>query len=274
MANLLEAPKPRYELFERLKFDRPHPAVLRITIASGLKLNAMDKRTHHEVSEIWRDVENDPTVACAIITGDGGSFSAGGDLNEEINLLGDFDALSQTMTEARNIVYGMMECSKPIVSAVRGWAVGGGLVCALMADISVVAKNARISDGHSKIGVVAGDHAALIWPLLCGMARAKYYLLLCEPLTGELAYELGLVSLAVDEDLVADKALELAVRLAEGPPRAVRGTKYVLNHWLRQAAPIFDTSLALEFMGLMGPEAREGFEAFLQKRKPRFPGLN
>jgi len=272
MAHLLDAPKPRYDLFERLKFDRPHPAVLRITIASGLKLNAMDKRTHHEVSEIWKDVENDPTVACAIITGDGASFSAGGDLNEEINLLGDQAALSQTMTEARNIVYGMMECSKPIVSAVRGWAVGGGLVCALMADISVVAKNAKISDGHTKIGVVAGDHAAIIWPLLCGLAKAKYYMLLCEPLTGERADELGLVSLSVDDELVADKALELAIRLAEGPPRAVRGTKYVLNHWLRQAAPTFDTSLAMEFWGLMGPEAKEGFEAFLQKRKPRFPG--
>lgn len=269
----MQMPNLRYELYERLKFDRPHPAVLRITIASGLKLNAMDKRTHHEVSEIWRDVENDPTVSCAIITGEGGSFSAGGDLNEEIHLLGDSGALSQTMSEARNMVYGIIECSKPIVSAVHGWAVGGGLVCALLADISVVAKNARISDGHTKIGAVAGDHAAIIWPLLCGMAKAKYYMLLCEPLTGEQADQLGLVSLAVDEHLVTDKAVEIAIRLAEGAPRAVRGTKYVLNHWLRQAAPIFDTSLALEFMGLMGPEAREGFEAFLQKRKPKFPSL-
>lgn len=272
MAQLLAAPQPRYEHFERLKFDRPHPAVLRITIDSGLKLNAMDRRTHHEVSEIWRDVENDPTVAAAIITGAGASFSAGGDLNEEIGLLGEHDALAQTMSEARNIVYGMMECSKPIVSAVRGWAVGGGLVCALLADVSVVAKDARISDGHTKIGAVAGDHAALIWPLLCGMAKAKYHLLLCEPLTGERADELGLVSLSVDDALVGAKAVELAIRLAEGPPRAVRGTKYVLNHWLRQAAPTFDTSLALEFMGLMGPEAKEGFMAFLEKRKPQFPG--
>jgi len=177
------------------------------------------------------------------------------------------------MSEAHNLVYGMIECSKPIVSAVQGWAVGGELVCALLADISVVAKNARISDGHTKIGAVAGDHAAIIWPLLCGMAKAKYYLLLSEPLTGEQADQLGLVSLAVDEHLVIDKAVEIAIRLAEGAPRAVSGTKYVLNHWLRRAAPIFDASLALEFVGLMGPEAREGFEAFLQKRKPKFPSL-
>jgi enoyl-CoA hydratase len=175
------------------------------------------------------------------------------------------------MKESRNLVHNMIECSKPIVSAVRGWAVGAGIALALLADISIAAKDAKFSDGHAKIGVAAGDHATILWPLLCGMARAKYYLLLSEPFSGEEAAAMGLVSLAVDAQALDAKAVEIASRLAEQAPAATRWTKHTLNHWLRQAAPIFDASLALEFIGFAGPEGREGIDAFLQKRVAAFP---
>jgi enoyl-CoA hydratase len=144
------------------------------------------------------------------------------------------------------------------------------LVAALLADISIAAKSARIVDGHTKLGVAPGDHAAIIWPLLCGMAKAKYHLMLCEPLNGEQAEALGLVSLSVEDDVLQDKALEVAQKLANGAPAALRWTKYAMNNWLRQAGPIFDTSLALEFMGFGGPEAKEGLAALLEKRTPNF----
>ena len=128
----------------------------------------------------------------------------------------------------------------------------------------------RLIDGHTKLGVAAGDHAAIIWPLLCGMAKAKYHLLLCEPVTGLEAERIGLVSLAVpDEDLQA-RAMDVAVRLAEGAPNAIRWTKYALNNWLRAAGPIFDASLGMEFLGFSGHEAPEGAAALRGKRPPRF----
>ena len=144
-------------------------------------------------------------------------------------------------------------------------------MCGLLADISIVSKDCRIIDGHTRLGVAAGDHAAIVWPLLCGMAKAKYYLMLCDQLLGEEAERIGLVSLAVDEPQLDAKAVELAIRLAEGAQSSIRWTKYALNNWLRQAGPTFDASLALEFMGFTGPEVKEGLAAHLEKRSPKFP---
>jgi len=261
----------RYARYTRLKFDRPHPRVLRITLVSPLKMGAMDAAMHREVSEIWHDVNTDPSVSAIVITGEGRCFSAGGDLHHERLGSDDYEMRMQTMKEARDIVYGMINCAKPIVSAARGWAVGAGLACVILADISIASRDARFSDGHLKIGVAAGDHATIIWPLLCGMAKAKYYLLTADSFTGEEAERMNLISLALDDEEVEARSVEIASRLAEGAPGAIRWTKYALNHWLRQAAPIFDASLAMEFIGMASPEGREGMDAFLQKRPAKFP---
>jgi len=259
-----------YARYAQLRFDRPHPRVLRITINSPLKLNALTARLHREVAEIWKDVDADSTVSAVIITGGANSFSAGGDLNHERKVCDDYDLRMQAMKESRDLVYNMINCSKPIVSAARGWAVGAGIAAVLLADISIVSKESNFSDGHAKIGVAAGDHATILWPLLCGMAKAKYYLFTADSFTGEEAERMGLVSLAVDDAELDDKAVEVASRLAEQAPAALRWTKHTLNHWLRQAAPIFDASLALEFIGFAGPEGKEGIDAFLQKRKASY----
>ena len=260
----------RYARYRELKFDWPHPRVLRITLNSPLKLNAMGPHLHRECSEIWLDVDADPEVSAVIITGSEKAFSAGGDLNHERKICDDYDLRMQTMKESRNLVLNMINCSKPVVSAVRGWAIGAGLACVILADVSVVSKTAQFSDGHAKIGVAAGDHATIIWPLLCGMAKAKYYLMTAENFSGEEAEQMGLVTMAVDGAAVEETALSVAKKLAESAPAALRWTKYTLNHWLRQAAPIFDASLALEFIGLAGPEGREGIDAFLEKRPAKY----
>ena len=260
----------RYATYQRLKFDRPHARVLRITMTSPIKLNAMDPVLHNEASRIWADVDADPSVSVIIITGAGAAFSAGGDLAHEQKVQHDFGLRMDAMREARDLVLGMASCSKPIISAIRGWAVGAGLACGIMADISIASRTAKICDGHTKIGVVAGDHATIIWPLLCGMAKAKYYLLTSRTISGEEAERIGLVSLCVDDDKLLDKAYEVADKLASGSQTAIRWTKYSLNNWLRQAGPSFDTSLALEFMGFGGPDVREGVNAIKEKRPPHF----
>ena len=259
-----------YSGYERLRFDRPHPRVLRVTMEHG-KMNAADDVLHRELGEVWRQVDADGSVNAAILTGAGKHFSAGGEFALIDAMIADFAVRARVWKEARDLVYNVINCSKPIVSAMRGAAVGAGLVAGLLADISIAAKDARIIDGHTRLGVAAGDHAAIVWPLLCGMAKAKYYLLLCEPMRGEDAERIGLVSLAVEDAELDARAVEVAARLAEGAPLAIRWTKYALNNWLRQMGPAFDASLALEFMGFSGPEVREGVASHREKRQPEFP---
>jgi enoyl-CoA hydratase len=260
----------RYARYTRLKFDRPAERVLRVTLSSPLKMGVMDAQMHKEVSEIWADLDADDSVSAVIITGEGKSFSAGGDLNHERKVCDDYRLRMQAMSESKKLVMGMLECRKPIVGAARGWAVGAGLACLLLADISIASKDAKFSDGHMKIGVAAGDHATIVWPLLCGMAKAKYYLMTAETITGEEAERMNLISLSLPDEEVEARAIKIAAGLAQSAPAALRWTKTMLNHWMKQAAPIFDASLALEFMGMGGPEGREGMDAFLQKRKPAF----
>jgi enoyl-CoA hydratase len=256
--------------YRRLTFDRPHPAVLRITMRGG-RMNAVDAAMHSELARIWCDVDADPSIAAAIITGAGEAFSTGSEFAMIERMIADFNERARVWREARDLVYSLINCGKPVVSAMRGPAVGAGLACGLLADISIAANDARIIDGHTRLGVAAGDHATIIWPLLCGMAKAKYYLLLCESLSGAEAERIGLVSLAVPESELDRTAVDIATRLAEGAPSAIRWTKYALNNWLRQMGPCFDTSLALEFLGFAGPEVKEGLASHLAKRKPVFP---
>ena len=225
---------------------------------------------HRELSEIWRDIDADPGVSAVLVTGRGKAFSAGGDFEMIDKIINDFATRARTWKEARDIVYNMINCSKPVVSAIRGPAVGAGLVVGLLADISIASKDARIIDGHVRLGVAAGDHAAIVWPLLCGLAKAKYYLLTCEPISGAEAERVGLISLAVDDAELDERALATAVKLAESAPYAVRWTKYALNNWLRMAGPTFDASLALEMLGFSAPDAAEGLKSHLEKRRPSF----
>ncbi len=262
-----------YSRYQTLHITRrgDNGAVLDIQMkALNGKLPTADHHGHRELTEIWRDVSADDTVRCAVLRGEGQGFSGGGDLGLVQDMAQDFAVRSRVWKEARDLVYNVINCDKPIVSAMHGPAVGAGLVAGLLADISIASKGAKIVDGHTRLGVAAGDHAAIIWPLLCGMAKAKYYLMLCEPVSGEEAERIGLVSLAVDEAELLPKAYEVADRLASGSQSAIRWTKYALNNWLRQAGPSFDTSLALEFMGFGGPDVREGLASLRDKRAPQF----
>jgi enoyl-CoA hydratase len=259
-----------YARYERLKIDWAGAGILRITLSAPGRLNAVDAVAHGELARIWRDADADDRVRAILVRGEGTAFSAGGDLAMVEEMLDGHAARVRIMREARDLVMNLIDCSKPVVSAIQGPAVGAGLAVALLADVSVAGRTAKIIDGHTRLGVAAGDHAAIIWPLLCGMAKAKYHLLLCDPLTGAEAERIGLVSLCVDDDQVHQRALELAARLAGGAAGAIRATKHALNNWLRMAGPTFDASLALEFLGFTGPEAREGVAALREKRPPRF----
>jgi enoyl-CoA hydratase len=262
-----------YSVYQSLSITRrgPNDSVLDIQMkALNGKLPTAGHQGHEDLCEVWRDVGRDDSVRCAVLRGEGLGFSGGGDMNLVQDMADDFEVRSRVWKEARDLVYNVINCDKPIVSAMHGPAVGAGLVAGLLADISIAAKSTKIMDGHTRLGVAAGDHAAIIWPLLCGMAKAKYYLLLCDAVSGEEAERIGLVSLCVEDAQLLDKAYEVADRLATGSQSAIRWTKYSLNNWLRQAGPAFDASLALEFMGFAGPDVREGVASIKAKRPPNF----
>ena len=263
-----------FEDFEFLKFDRMADGILVMTINRPEVLNATNGRLHWELSKVWNVIADDPETRVTVVTGAGDrAFSAGGDLSWVSGMVGNPKVVAKTLVETGEIVYSMMACDKPIISAINGVAVGAGLAVAIMADISIMAEEARITDGHIKLGVAAGDHAAICWPLLCGMAKAKYYLLTSEFINGKEAERIGLVSLCTPRDELMDKAMSVATKLATSSQQAVRLTKRSLNGWTNLARPIFETSLAMEMLCFLGEDAPEGVASMREKRPPQFPSL-
>ena len=260
-----------YGEYRHLAFDPRPTGVLLITLNRPDVLNATNERLHWELTQVWRTVDADPAVRVALVTGAGRAFSAGGDLGMVEATAGNPAAVARTLREASDLVYNMLDLDKPVVSAINGVAVGAGLVVALLADVSIAAEDARLTDGHTRLGVAAGDHAAIIWPLLCGMAKARYYLLTSDFLDGREAERIGLVSLCVPAARLMDTAWDVATRLARGSQPSIRWTKRALNNWLRQAGPIFDQSLALEMLSFMNPDVLEGVRAIRERREPEFP---
>ncbi|HVV09309.1 enoyl-CoA hydratase/isomerase family protein [Amycolatopsis sp.] len=259
----------KYPDYESLELDWPEPHVLRVTLSRG-KMNSFDFRMHREISSIWRLIDEDPGVSAVVLGGKGRAYSAGGDFDMVQRIIDDYDFRCQMWKEGRALVQNMLDCGKPIVSAISGAAAGGGLATALMADVSVAGRTAKLVDGHTTLGVAADDHAVAIWPLLCGLAKAKYYLMTSDVITGEDAERMGLVTFCVDDDLVDERALQIATRLARGAPSAIRWTKQSLNNWVRAAWPSFEASLAFGILGFTGPEAKEGLAALREKRTPNF----
>lgn len=257
--------------YQALQFSRPDEGILEIILAKPQTLNSVTAAMHTELARVWRDIDADERINVVLVRGAGGKFSSGGDFDLVEAIIRDNETRLRVWKEARDLVYNIINCSKPVVAAVEGPAVGAGLAVALLSDISIAGRTARFVDGHVRLGVAAGDHAAIIWPLLVGMAKAKYYLLLNESISGEEAERIGLVSRVVADDQVYETALGVARRLAQGSPSAVRWTKYALNNWLRMAGPIFDTSTALEFLGFLTPDAAEGLASLREKRAPQFP---
>lgn len=256
--------------FSSLQFLASEKGILELVIANKGRLNAATEDMHRDLAQVWRAIDTDDAVRVVIVRGEGSNFSSGGDFDMIERMIEDEATLIRVWKEAGDLVYNLINCSKPVVSAIRGSAVGAGLAIALLADVSIAADDARILDGHTRLGVAAGDHAVIIWPLLCGLAKARYHLLTNKALSGTEAERIGLVALAVPDAKVLDTAFETARTLAAGSATAIRWTKHALNNWLRLAGPSFDTSLALEFLGFKLADVREGLAAARGKRPAQF----
>jgi enoyl-CoA hydratase len=268
MSTGLARPAVTYDDYETLSFERRENKVLVVTLDRPESLNSITYLMHTELARVWEEIGRDDETNIVVVTGAGRAFSAGGDLKQDDPTPAQ---IIQQMDEAARIVWGIIDLDKPVVSAVTGAAVGPALAVALLSDISIVAEDATLLDGHTLIGLTAGDHACLVWPLTAGLAKGKYYVLTNERLSGKEAERIGLVSMTLPAEQVLETAYEVADKLARGSQQALRWTKRSLNQWYRQASPIFEQSLALDILGFFGKDVIEGRAAFHERREPNFP---
>jgi enoyl-CoA hydratase len=233
------------------------------------RLNAVNATMHSELARIAREAHLDPTVRVLVLASEGKAFSAGGDVGPDSGL--DPAPGSLLWKEARIIVDDFLSCSKPIISAVRGHALGLGATVALLADIVYAGESAVFADTHVKMALGAGDGGQLLWPLLLGVNRAKYYLLTGERITARDAERLGLINFVVDDDQLLGDVLTLAGRLASSAPEALAASKAGVNAYLKSVADIvMPVSLAAESATMQSEDYAEATRAFFERRAPKF----
>jgi enoyl-CoA hydratase len=256
-----------YQFFE----ITPDERILKIAFNRPESLNVVNAGMHAELSELFADINKDPETHVVVLTGNGRAFSAGGDLKwfQEMTPA----QLETLFVEARKIIIDLLEVEQPIIAAINGPATGLGATIALFSDVIIASDKARIGDPHVRVGLVAGDGGAIIWPWLVGAARAKEFLMTGDILDAREAERIGLINRVVPHEDLMPTAMELATRLASGPTRAIRGTKASVNKILRDTANlVLDTSLALERHCFATDDHREAINAFIEKRQPRFTG--
>ncbi len=257
--------------YETITIEKRPDGVAVLTLNRPERLNAVNGAMHSELTTIWLDLQADPDVRAAVLTGAGRAFCAGGDFSPSSNMTTKTGL--PMIQEARRIVDNMMDVENPIIAAVNGAAAGLGATIALLCDVVIASRNARIGDPHVKMGITAGDGGAVIWPLLVGVNRAKYMLMTGDLVPAEEAMAMGLVQKVVDEGEALNEALFLAKRLAAGAPYAVQSSKVSVNKFIKLVSNlVLPLSLALEEISMTKADHREAVKAFQEKRDPQFTG--
>lgn len=261
-----------YETYQHLRFER-RGRVLTVVMNRPEVKNAANVRMHNELSRVFRDVAQDRDADVIVLTGAGDAFSSGGDIRAMKEKIVDHTLWNDTVDEARSLFYSILDLDKPLIARINGAATGLGATLAVYADIAIAAETAVIGDPHVKVGLVAGDGGALMWPMLIGFQRAKELLLLGDNIDAREAARLGLISAAVPPSELEGRVYGLAERLAKGAPLALRGTKKAINHTLKNLAlATFEYGVSLETQSHLSEDHAEAVNAFIEKRKPVFKG--
>ncbi|MGD8417182.1 MAG: enoyl-CoA hydratase-related protein [Pseudomonadales bacterium] len=263
----------KQENYRTMRIERRDAGIVVVTLNRPERLNAVNGTMHAELARFSRDFGNDRDARVLILTGEGRAFCAGGDFSPG-DPIGQNPEGPNLMVEARQIVDHILECEKPIIAAVNGYAMGLGANVALLCDVVVAGPNSVFADTHVNMGLGAGDGGQLIWPFLVGVNRAKYYLMTGDRVSGREAYEIGLASFYVaDKDDLMPKAMEIAERLAAGAPLAITASKMAVNAYLRSVSSmVMPMCLKYEELTMMSEDHREAVAAFQEKRAPKFSG--
>jgi enoyl-CoA hydratase len=257
-------------MFKWIRLEREGP-VITATLARP-PLNAIDAELHHELCELFAMLRRETETRAVLLTGDGRMFSAGGDFAwfPELQEPG---RLAQLRREAKQLIWDLVDLELPLVVAINGPAVGLGATIALLGDVVYIADTAHIADPHVRVGIVAGDGGAAIWPLLVGPARAKEYLLTGDQVSAIEAERIGLVNHVVPADALHTAAMTMAQRLASGAPLALQFTKSAINQQVKAALQLsFDYSLAHEIVTFQSDDHMEALAAIRERRPPDFAG--
>jgi enoyl-CoA hydratase len=261
----------KQENYQNMLIERRENGVAVVSLNRPEKLNAVNGRLHSELTKFSLDFAADPELKVLILTGEGRAFCAGGDFSPGASMTGEGSSM---FAEGRQIVDHILECEKPLISAVNGYAMGLGANVALLCDVVVAGPNAVFADTHVNMGLGAGDGGQLIWPFLIGVNKAKYYLMTGDRLSGREAADIGLVSFYVeDQQELMPRALEIADKLAAGPPQAIAASKAAVNAYMRSVSSmIMPMCLKYEEMTGHSEDCREAVQAFQEKRAPKFTG--
>jgi enoyl-CoA hydratase len=247
--------------------------ILTLALDRPEALNAANEELHEELSRVFRDAERDPGSDIIVLTGNGRAFCAGGDLPWMQRAIDDPSLFEKTCTEAKQIIYSLLDCEKPVIGHINGPAMGFGCTLALFCDVTFLSSDAKIGDPHVLMGVVAGDGGAIIWPALVGLSRAKEYLMTGDPIPAAKALELGLVNHVVEPDKLQAAVDAFADRLAGGALKAIRWTKVSLNLPIKAMAhATMDAAIAYETITNLSHDHQEAVTAFGERRPPRFTG--
>jgi len=247
--------------------------VLTLTLNRPDHLNAVDEVMHEELSRVFSDAARDKDSDIIVITGSGRAFCAGGDIEWLQDGIDNPLSFERTAVEGKQIVFSLLDCEKPIVAKVNGPAIGLGATLALFCDVIFAATEAKFADPHVRVGLVAGDGGAVIWPQLIGYAKAKEYLMTGDPLIASDAAQIGLINYAVTPEKLDDTVAQFVLRLSRGPRQAIRWTKTTINIGLKQLAhSIMDVGLSYEMMSNRTLDHQEAINAFREKRKSNFVG--
>jgi enoyl-CoA hydratase len=262
----------QFDHYQTLAFKR-RGRILEIILNRAKTLNAVDERMHEELARVFSEADADEGSDLIVLTGSGRAFSSGGDLTFFQKLIDEPAAFDKTAREAKQIIFSLIDCQKPVIAKVNGHATGLGATLALFCDIIFAADTAKMGDPHVSFGLVAGDGGAVIWPQLLGYPRAKEYLLTGALLSAEQAQALGLINHAVPADELDTRVDQFADKLASGALKAIKWTKVSINIGLKQlASSILDASLAYEAMSNLSADHQEAVTAFREKRNPVFTG--
>ena len=262
-----------YSRYQTIKVQKDGKVAI-LTLNRPESLNAVNPQMHSELEDIWAEVTRDDSVNAVVLTGAGKAFCSGGDVKGmDARSSGKQFADRVPLRNASRLMRGMLEVEQPIIAAVNGHAVGLGATLALFCDIIIASEAAKFGDTHVRVGLVAGDGGAVIWPLLCGIAKAKEYLMTGDLMTAAEADRIGLLNHVVPPDQVMPKAMEMAHRLANGPTRAIRWTKLSCNKRLwDELNLVLDASLAVESLSFYTEDHKEASRAFVEKRAPQYKG--
>lgn len=247
--------------------------VLRVTFNRPDTMNAVDEDMEADLARLFMELPMDDQTRVVVLTGAGRCFSAGGDFDQMQRCIDNPGVFYNSMSRAKHLVTSMLDCPKPVIARINGHAMGLGATIALLCDFTIAVEEAKIADPHVKVGFVAGDGGAVLWPQLIGYARAKEYLMLGETATGRQAADIGLITRAVSAADLDSTVNDFIERILATPPRALQWTKLSVNIGLKQmASSVLDASIAYEALSNNTRDHQEALNAFREKRKPNFVG--